>query len=100
MAASIILSKIYKRDYFNFEIFFSFLDGVFLCPVYFLVYMFCILFVLGENALMLVTQTKDIYFWLHNKLNKAIDIINFVKHFQNYIADTQSESMVKYTVGF
>ena len=53
-----------------------------------------------EDALMLVTQTKDIYFWLHNKSNKAIDIINFVKHFQNYIVDTQSESMVKYTVGF
>ena len=46
------------------------------------------LFVLLENLAMLLTSTLAINCLLRNFLNKAIDIINFAKHFQNFIDDT------------
>ena len=52
----------------------------------------------GRECFYVSNLNKGHIFWLQNKVGKII--INFVKHFQNYIADTQSELMVKYTVGF
>ena len=46
------------------------------------------LFVLLEHLAMLLTSTLTINCKLRNFLNKAIGIINFAKHFQNFIDDT------------
>ena len=45
-------------------------------------------FVLLEHLAMLLTVTLAINCSLRNFLNKAICIINFAKHFQNFIDDT------------
>ena len=45
-------------------------------------------FVLLEHLAMLLTSTLAINCYLRNFLNKAISIINFAKHFQNFIDDT------------
>ena len=45
-------------------------------------------FVLLEHLAMLLTSTLVINCLLRNFLNKAIGIINFAKHFQNFIDDT------------
>ena len=45
-------------------------------------------FVLLEHLAMLLTLTLAINCYLRNFLNKAISIINFAKHFQNFIDDT------------
>ena len=45
-------------------------------------------FVLLEHLAMLLTSTLAINCYLRNFLNKAIGIINFAKHFQNFIDDT------------
>ena len=45
-------------------------------------------FVLLEHLAMLLTLTLAINCQLRNFLNKAIGIINFAKHFQNFIDDT------------
>ena len=45
-------------------------------------------FVLLEHLALLLTSTLAINCKLRNFLNKAIGIINFAKHFQNFIDDT------------
>ena len=45
-------------------------------------------FVLLEHLAMLLTSTLAINCKLRNYLNKAIGIINFAKHFENFIDDT------------
>ena len=45
-------------------------------------------FVLLEHLAMLLTSTLAINCLLRNFLNRAIGIINFAKHFQNFIDDT------------
>ena len=55
-----------------------------------MVYIFLILFVLLECALMLMTSTTETYFYLLSYSNKVIDIIKFEKHFLNSTTDTQS----------
>ena len=45
-------------------------------------------FVLLEHLAMLLSSTLAINCKLRNFLNKAIGIINFAKHFQNFIDDT------------
>ena len=45
-------------------------------------------FVLLEHLAMLLSSTLAINCLLRNFLNKAIGIINFAKHFQNFIGNT------------
>ena len=45
-------------------------------------------FVLLEHVAMLLTSTLAKNCELRNFLNKAMGIINFAKHFQNFIDDT------------
>ena len=85
----IVSTKIYvKRDDFDFEIVnFPFLDVMFhvLHPMESLSLNS---FVLLEHLAMLLTSTLAINCSPRNFLNKAIGIINFAKHFQNFIDDT------------
>ena len=76
-----------KRDDLNFEpINFPFLDEDVPRPLP-IVCIFCSLFILQEYALMLLTSTAETDFFISKLLNKAINIINFVKHFLNSITD-------------
>ena len=85
----IVSTKIYdKRDDFDFEIVnFPFLGVMFLVlrPMESISLNS---FVLLEHLAMLLTSTLAINCYLRNFLNKAIGIINFAKHFQNFIDDT------------
>ena len=85
----IVYTKIYdKRDDFDFEIVnFPFLDGDFLV-LHPMESISLNSFVLLEHLAMLLTSTLAINCELRNFLNNAIGIINFAKHFQNFIADT------------
>ena len=82
----IVSTKIYvKRDDFDFEIVnFPFLDVMFhvLHPMESISLNS---FVLLEHLAMLLTSTLAINCSPRNFLNKAIGIINFAKHFQNFI---------------
>ena len=85
----IVSTKIYdKRDNFDFEIVnFPFLDGDVPCSTSYGVYISQrIRF--AEHLALLLTSTLAINCSLRNFLNKAISIINFAKHFQNFIDDT------------
>ena len=74
-----------KRDYLNFKIiYFPFL--MFLAPFPLCVYL-AAYSILQEYALMLLTSTAETDFFISKLLNKAIKIINFVKHFLNSITD-------------
>ena len=83
----IVSTKIYdKRDDFDFEILMlMFLD---LHPME---YTSLNSFVLLEHLAMLLISILAINWLLRNFLNKAIGIINFAKHFQNFIDDTMIE---------
>ena len=85
----IVSTKIYdKRDDFDFEIVnFPFSDGD--VPRY-TSYGFYIsqLIRFARASSYLLTSTLAINCKLRNFLNKAIGIINFAKHFQNFIDDT------------
>ena len=83
----IVSTKIYdKRDDFDFEIVnFPLLDGDVPRSTSYGVF---ISFVLLEHLAMLLTSTLTINCQLRNFLNKAISIINFAKHFKNFINDT------------
>ena len=85
----IVSTKIYdKRDDFDFEIVnLPFLDGdVPRSTAYESISLNS--FVLLEHLAMLLTSTLAINCYLRNFLNKAFGIINFAKHFQNFIDDT------------
>ena len=84
-----VSTEIYdKRDNFDFEIVnFLFLDGDVPRSTSYGVYISQPIR-LQEHLAMLLTSTLAINCQLRNFLNKAIGIINFVKHFQNFIDDT------------
>ena len=84
-----VSTEIYdKRDNFDFEIVnFLFLDGDVPRSTSYGVYISQPIR-LQEHLAMLMTSTLAINCQLRNFLNKAIGIINFVKHFQNFIDDT------------
>ena len=84
-----VSTEIYdKRDNFDFEIVnFLFLDGDVPRSTSYGVYISQPIR-LQEHLAMLLTSTLAIICQLRNFLNKAIGIINFVKHFQNFIDDT------------
>ena len=50
-----------------------------------MVFMFLNLFVLLERPVMSMTLILGIKFWQQNFSDKDIDIINFVRRFQNFI---------------
>ena len=55
-----------------------------------MVYSFCNLLCLLESAIMLRTSVREINVYQPNFSSRAIGIINFEKHFLNFIADTMN----------
>ena len=84
----IVSTKIYdKRDNFDFEIVnFPFLDGDVPRSTSYGVYISQLIRFL-EHLAMLLTSKLTINCKLRHFLNKAIGIINFAKHLQNFIDD-------------
>ena len=81
----IVSTKIYdKRDDFDFEIVnFPFLDGDVLRSTSYRVYISQLIRFAKASSIVADFNTRNKLF-----LNKAIGIINFTKHFQNFIDDT------------
>ena len=78
----------FQRDDFDFEIInFPFLDGDVPRSTSNGVYISQLICLL-EHLALLLTSTLTMNCYLRNFLNKAIGIINFVKHFLNFIDET------------
>ena len=65
--------------------FFPFLDGNVPNSAFYSVYISHNLFVLLEFPIMSMTLILGIKFWQQNFSDKDLDIINFVRRFQNFI---------------
>ena len=86
----IVSTKIYdKRDDFNFDIVnFPFLDGDVPQRPSYGVYIYVNLFAFPEHLRMLLTSIIVTNSLLPNFLSKVIGIINYAKHFPNFIVGT------------